>query len=210
MSDFDAEAERERLRKKYERDKQKREATEKMSELLLQGATMTNAHCSECGDPVFRYDGQEFCATCERTIERSGTGEGGESQDGSAIEVTSPDDGARVSFGGEADGEEHVDKDERLERETTTRRSEGARSERAQSERETRQQDTEERTQRQETGTAVRDPRVASDVGVARDSLVRTLIRFSEQAEETDDPRRAREYLAAAREAAETLAVLRK
>ena len=34
MSDFDEEKERERLREKYEQDKQKREASERMSELL--------------------------------------------------------------------------------------------------------------------------------------------------------------------------------
>ncbi len=199
MSDFDEEAERERLRKKYEQDKQKREATEKMSELLLQGATMTSAHCSECGDPVFRYDGQEFCATCERTIERNGAGEDGETQDGGAIEVTSPEDGARVSFGGETD-EADTDDEHTVEEET-------------QNERSTRQRDVEGTNQHrsQESNRRAESSRgVESDVGVARDSLVRTLIRFSERAEETEDPRRAREYLAAAREAAETLATLRK
>ncbi|WP_152039453.1 Sjogren's syndrome/scleroderma autoantigen 1 family protein [Salinigranum salinum] len=65
MSDFDKEAEREKLREKYERDRQKRKETERMSQLLLQGATMTNHHCDTCGDPLFRYQGQEFCATCE-------------------------------------------------------------------------------------------------------------------------------------------------
>ncbi|MFB6154668.1 MAG: Sjogren's syndrome/scleroderma autoantigen 1 family protein, partial [Haloferacaceae archaeon] len=66
MSDFDAEAEREKLREKYERDREKREATQRMSELLLKGATMTNKHCDRCGDPIFRYQGQEFCPTCQR------------------------------------------------------------------------------------------------------------------------------------------------
>ncbi|PSP79360.1 hypothetical protein BRC81_05075 [Halobacteriales archaeon QS_1_68_20] len=64
---FDEEAERERLREKYERDKARREATQKMSELLLQGATMTNHHCDECGSPIFRYDGEEFCPSCGGT-----------------------------------------------------------------------------------------------------------------------------------------------
>ena len=76
--DFDREAERERLREKYERDKAKREASERMSELLLQGATMTNRHCPECRSPVFRYDGTEFCPTCERQVvdeEEVGDGE---------------------------------------------------------------------------------------------------------------------------------------
>jgi uncharacterized Zn finger protein (UPF0148 family) len=68
MSDFDKEAEREKLRDKYERDQQKREATEQMSELLLKGATMTNSHCGTCGDPIFRYEGQEFCPTCEEVV----------------------------------------------------------------------------------------------------------------------------------------------
>ncbi len=66
---FDEEAERERLREKYERDKQRREATQKMSELLLQGATMTNRHCEECGSPIFRYDGEEFCPSCGGTTD---------------------------------------------------------------------------------------------------------------------------------------------
>jgi endogenous inhibitor of DNA gyrase (YacG/DUF329 family) len=70
--DFDREAERERLREKYEQDKQKREATEEMSELLLQGATMTNRHCPECHSPVFRYDGTEFCPTCQREVTEDG------------------------------------------------------------------------------------------------------------------------------------------
>lgn len=101
MSEFDREAERERLREKYERDKQKREATEEMSELLLQGATMTNAHCSDCGNPIFRYDGQEFCATCEKAVDRGGEGEDSDGAAGS-VEVTEPSDETRVVFGSDA------------------------------------------------------------------------------------------------------------
>ncbi|MCO8268016.1 hypothetical protein NKF06_15845, partial [Haloferax sp. AB510] len=65
MSDFDKEAERQRLREKYERDEKKRRSTQRMSELLLKGATMTNKHCDNCGDPLFRYEGQVFCPTCQ-------------------------------------------------------------------------------------------------------------------------------------------------
>ncbi|WP_315851355.1 Sjogren's syndrome/scleroderma autoantigen 1 family protein, partial [Haloferax volcanii] len=65
MSDFDKEAERQRLREKYERDETKRRSTQRMSELLLKGATMTNKHCDNCGDPLFRYEGQVFCPTCQ-------------------------------------------------------------------------------------------------------------------------------------------------
>ena len=72
MSDFDREAEREKLREKYERDKEKRAASERMSELLLQGATMTNRHCPACRSPVFRYDGREFCPTCEKEVTEDG------------------------------------------------------------------------------------------------------------------------------------------
>ncbi|ELY64305.1 Sjogren's syndrome/scleroderma autoantigen 1 family protein [Natronococcus jeotgali] len=64
MSDFDKEAEREKLREKYERDKADREATQRMSDLLLKGATMTNAHCGTCGDPLFQQDGTTFCPSC--------------------------------------------------------------------------------------------------------------------------------------------------
>ncbi|WP_293029292.1 Sjogren's syndrome/scleroderma autoantigen 1 family protein [Natronococcus sp.] len=64
MSDFDKEAEREKLREKYERDKAEREATQRMSDLLLKGATMTNSHCGTCGDPLFQQDGTTFCPSC--------------------------------------------------------------------------------------------------------------------------------------------------
>ncbi|MEA5388710.1 Sjogren's syndrome/scleroderma autoantigen 1 family protein [Haloarculaceae archaeon H-GB11] len=90
MSDFDKEAERERLREKYERDKAKREATEQMSDLLLKGATMTNAHCGECGDPIFRHEGQEFCPTCQTVLD---DGSAPESEAESDAQQDLPDDG---------------------------------------------------------------------------------------------------------------------
>ncbi|GGK58806.1 Sjogren's syndrome/scleroderma autoantigen 1 family protein [Haloarcula sebkhae] len=109
MSDFDKEAEREKLREKFEKEEDNRAATEQMSELLLKGATMTNAHCSDCGDPIFRYDGQEFCPTCQKPVARdtqengadsSATDEqGGQAEDGDQIEVADPSDEARVQFG---------------------------------------------------------------------------------------------------------------
>jgi uncharacterized Zn finger protein (UPF0148 family) len=64
MSDFDKEAEREKLREKFERDREKRQQSERMSELLLKGATMTNKH-HDCGSPIFRWNGEEFCPSCE-------------------------------------------------------------------------------------------------------------------------------------------------
>jgi len=100
MSDFDKEAERERLREKYGEDEADREATEQMSELLLKGATMTNAHCDNCGDPIFRYDGQEFCPSCQRPVDRGQAPDEGASDDGGDnIEVTTPSEDATVQFG---------------------------------------------------------------------------------------------------------------
>jgi len=97
MSDFDKEAEREKLREKYGEEAEKRKATEQMSELLLKGATMTNAHCTDCGDPIFRYDGQEFCPTCQKPVARE-QGERDETQ-GDHIEVADTSDEATVQFG---------------------------------------------------------------------------------------------------------------
>ena len=68
MSDFDAEAERERLREKYEAEAESRKRTQQMSELLLKGATMTNSHCGECGSPIFQYEEQTFCPSCQRAV----------------------------------------------------------------------------------------------------------------------------------------------
>lgn len=64
MSEFDKEAEREKLRRKLEDDREKRQHTQQMSELLLKGATMTNRHCGNCSDPIFRHNDEEFCPTC--------------------------------------------------------------------------------------------------------------------------------------------------
>ncbi len=243
MSDFDREAEREKLREKYENDQQARETTEKMSELLLQGATMTNAHCSQCNDPIFRYDGQEFCATCERPVDRGDgepeAGDGGQEasdgDDGSReqIQVTSPDDDARVAFGGRSDGEENG-ADAAADPEPADRQPEQPRSRRADSRDRSETPDSQRRAgggepavDRQDAGTRrgetnsrhsqggaptpdATGPERGADVTAARESLVRTLGRFSRAAEETEDPQRAREHLAAAREAAETLAALRQ
>jgi len=210
MGDFDEEAERERLREKYEQDQQDRQATERMSELLLQGATMTNAHCSDCGDPVFRYEGQEFCATCERAVDRDsddtdgsdgaeGSDETGDAED---IEVTAPSDGARVQFG--ADGEPAT---ETGSAEPSARDGDGAATDQRGSVPPSSEPGN---ADRREQAAGSRAPAARGEVGGARASLVRALERFSAEAEATEDPQRAREYLAAAREAAETLAALRR
>lgn len=61
---FDREAERRKLEEKYGDEDERRASTQRMSDLLLKGATMTNKHCDTCGDPLFRQNGQEFCPTC--------------------------------------------------------------------------------------------------------------------------------------------------
>ena len=199
--DFDKEAEREKLRKKYEKDKQEREATEQMSELLLQGATMTNSHCSECGDPIFRYDGQEFCPTCEKPVDsQPENGERADDEtDQESIQVRSPSNEARVKFGS-------AEEDDQPEQANTQ-----------QTEQSHHQQTPDEHQQTPETPTsrdqAQETPANTTGEGglaAAEQSLVRTLARFSKQAEATEDPRKAKEQLEAAREAAEALAALRR
>jgi uncharacterized Zn finger protein (UPF0148 family) len=96
-SGFDKEAEREKLREKYEADQQGRENTRRMSELLLKGATMTGKHCGECGDPIFRYDGEEFCPTCQREVEGAAGGQGSDEGDADARDTDEAAAGERAA-----------------------------------------------------------------------------------------------------------------
>ncbi|MFC5133214.1 MULTISPECIES: Sjogren's syndrome/scleroderma autoantigen 1 family protein [Haloferacaceae] len=220
MSDeFDKEAEREKLREKFAEDEEKREHTQRMSELLLQGATMTNRHCETCGDPIFRHDGREFCPTCHATedgyeVPAEGTvpAGGDDESDGTAGAIAgeaetsgarSPETAAANGVVADDDTGSTAASDEvgpdpagDLARGSigdaagTSRSAEGM------------------------TGSADPEPPApgtevdASGVGPARESLTRTLTRFARAAEETEDPRRAREHLRAAREAAEALSAL--
>lgn len=209
MSDFDKEKEREKLREKYERDQEKREATEEMSELLLKGATMTNAHCSNCGDPIFRYDGQEFCATCQQPVERERPDDEDETEGAAGnVEVTTPSDDATVVFGGDMpDGTDQEQPADRQSRETHTQAQD--------------QPTTDPGQQPQPTDVPSVDPEstpgpqpqaaaggAGSDVATARAALVTTLTRFSQQAQAAQDPQTAREHLKTAKVAAETLGAL--
>lgn len=233
--DFDKEAEREKLKEKYERDKQKRQATEQMSELLLQGATMTNAHCSECGDPIFRYEEQEFCPTCEKPVDRGGNeeeAEGGD-DDNESIQVTTPSDEARVTFGEDGQATEPAQDGKQPMAEPASEQSAASHSAETEnhqsapedprriSNEQPRRQQSE--PQRQSTAAVSQQPQPSkqtqqpsgavsgeASVAAARESLVKTLTQFSQQAAATDDPNRAQEHLAAAREAAEALAALRQ
>ena len=222
MSDgFDKEAEREKLREKLSDDDEKREHTQRMSELLLKGATMTNRHCDDCGDPIFRHDGREFCPTCH-------TVDAADVQDGDPAER-----GAEASKSPEASERPETSRPpEAVDGSETPPTSAGERSPTV--------GDSPSRSPR--NGTAATDeptdpttgssaptagasgdrsspPTAASgaagaaaadagSVADARASLTRSLHRFAVAAEETDDPRRARDNLQAAREAAAALAAL--
>jgi uncharacterized Zn finger protein (UPF0148 family) len=209
MSEFDKEAERERLREKYERDREKRAATQRMSELLLKGATMTNDHCEECGDPIFRHDGQEFCPTCQASDEADTSRSGGEETTPTGAEGTddaganaADDAGANAAVdagtGTETDDRRPPISADAHERPPASAAPADAGA--ADADAGNRRRDTAEHG----TAPSARD----TPLDDTRVSLSRTLDRFARAAEETDDPRRARELLAAAREAAETLAAL--
>nr|WP_049915578.1 Sjogren's syndrome/scleroderma autoantigen 1 family protein [Natrialba taiwanensis] len=124
MSDFDKEAEREKLREKYERDKAEREATQRMSDLLLKGATMTNSHCGTCGDPLFQQDGTTFCPSCHGNPDAvQGTELEAEPAEDTAIGHATAEESA-VDRNGESDerdaaGEPDADDDARPERTRT-------------------------------------------------------------------------------------------
>lgn len=209
MSDFDEEAERERLREKFEHDRRKRKSTQRMSELLLKGATMTNRHCEECSDPIFRYEGQEFCPTCQRPTD--GEGEAAPAADeepagtGSedTVEVTpEPDDAGTEPVDGEANADRTEANAGRVADVDPTGAAGGSNV----------GSDTGDgRAARRGRAQSSPDRRAAEEsADAARASLVRTLTRFARAAEETDDPRRAAERLTAAREAAEALAALER
>jgi len=212
MSDFDKEAEREKLRKKFADDEEKRADTQRMSELLLKGATMTNKHCDRCGDPLFRYNGQTFCSTCQAE------GAGGPADAESAADDTQP--------AGDTEGQAPRTAEPPVDRSAAGR--EGSPEPRSEPTGDPRPEPPgavqdgpagATRTDRSAEATAAvgSEPRgssvggetaAAGSLSAARQSLRRTVRRFARAAEETDDPRRARELLTAAREAAETLAAL--
>ncbi|MFA9416207.1 Sjogren's syndrome/scleroderma autoantigen 1 family protein [Natrinema sp. HArc-T2] len=230
MSDFDKEAEREKLREKYERDKQERKATQRMSDLLLKGATMTNTHCGTCGDPLFQMDGTTFCPSCHGNPDAV---EGTDLEAQPADEQSSTEQSATAQSAAD-------DRTDTAPIETTTEATSetpdtkpDAIGQRASSPGATQSQDERQSTPQSDVGTAGSDvssptadsrasePSAPSrtpvspsqsadgDLHVAHDALVRTLEKFATEAAATDDPRYARECLEAAREAGETLSTLR-
>jgi len=210
---FDEEAVREELREKYEDEREDREATARMSELLLQGATMTNDHCDRCGSPLFRQDGQTFCPNCQHAAQRAQAEGAQQSQDqgqqvqGQQVEAQDPQtrpEEADTAAGAGADGQRRPP--------AAGRRTPPS------------QQDAEgaqppQRGRDAATDAPARDAPSTRDLpehaptataaGPAGDALESTIAALARRAASADDPRTAREYLEAAREAAEALAALR-
>ncbi|WP_049902223.1 Sjogren's syndrome/scleroderma autoantigen 1 family protein [Halococcus agarilyticus] len=213
MSDFDKEAEREKLRERFAEDDEKRETTEQMSELLLQGATMTNSHCDTCGNPLFRYDGQTFCSTCQRAengetatdapataddAPAAGEATGTENETAAGSQQISVDD-PRDEAAAEPD---RAAEPEPRETTATERPEPTPTDDRRAPSSGTRGDATNARTDQHSTESA-------DDLAATEASLSRTLHRLASAAENIDDLGRAREHLAATHEAAEALDAVR-
>jgi len=208
---FDKEAEREKLREKYEADEKDREATQQMSELLLQGATMTNKHCDACGNPKFRYEGTTFCANCD-----------GGAGDASADAETGSDAPADQSAQQKANPRQEVTQQEPTRQGTTAQKSgqPTPASSNATPESNSRSEPTAPRSTpasepaQNQTGNAQREsaptPSAAGDLDAARESVRTTLTDLAARAERSTDAAHTRELLAATKEAAETLRELNR
>lgn len=206
--DFDKEAEREKLREKYESEAEDRASTERMSELLLKGATMTNKHCGHCGDPIFRHDGQEFCPTCAQGDADAGSQAAAANPTDrpdtqpTAQEDTRPTDKPDTGTAGER--VEHTETPQTHTQDATagTTMPDGA----------SRRTTTPEHPTRPESPEGRPDDPVGDAVAVDRNAVAQveaTIERFAAEAASTDDPTRAQECLDVVRTAAETLRVLR-
>lgn len=218
MSDFDAEAERERLREKYEADEESRKRTQQMSELLLKGATMTNGHCGECGAPIFRYEGREFCPSCQRTV-----GEGADAADASEGQNAGPaadddrtagpdaESGSADAGAGATQPDASAATEERAAPDAGAPASNGVGA--------TEPDDRggrglnagadEPRAGGRAAAGSGDDPSAPAPTRrAARESLLAALTRHARLAADTDEPRRATDHLTAAREAAAALAEL--
>ncbi|MFB6086339.1 MAG: Sjogren's syndrome/scleroderma autoantigen 1 family protein [Halodesulfurarchaeum sp.] len=219
---FDKEAERKRLREKYEADSADREVTERMSQLLLQGATMTNKHCDTCGSPIFRYQGQEFCPTCQTEADGAvagagadtgeveagagaGNAEGGMAAagDGDSNPPTQAAEGENSNGGTASDARDGTGKQSADESPTANAGHESVG---------TASTGTAELggqpEQSRASGTSGGTPTTEAAPDAVTQSLAETIVSLSDRARESEDPNRAKKLLEAAREAAETLSRL--
>ncbi|MFB6268628.1 MAG: Sjogren's syndrome/scleroderma autoantigen 1 family protein [Halobacterium sp.] len=223
---FDEEAVRRELREKYEDDD--REETERMSELLLQGATMTNQHCDHCGTPIFRYDGRAFCPNCQhadqqaqaqaQAAEQPQDGQQAQSVDESAGQPAGqsqgqPTDQTAGQPTGQSQREPRADRRQAHSQQSTpeqARTQNGNREAAATPSQTASSQSTPSQTApSQGAPTQTTPSQGAAPSGEAADALESSISALARRAAGSDDPRRAREYLEAAREAAEALDALR-
>lgn len=201
---FDEEAVREELREKYADEADDREATARMSDLLLQGATMTNQHCDRCGNPIFRYEGQSFCPQCQAPGQQADQQAG--QQAGQQSARRSGEQAA--AQGGQQSGESAVGQDDQPARQRASGGQRTASDARH----------TAEPPEPAPERASPPQPRHESDAdlpapqpgGESVDALESSIAALARRGASADDPRTAREYLEAAREAAEALAALRR
>jgi uncharacterized Zn finger protein (UPF0148 family) len=226
MSEFDKEEERRKLREKYEADREKREATQRMSELLLKGATMTNKHCDRCGDPIFRYQGQEFCPTCQREQNAQNAGQQNAQNAGQQNAQNAGQQNAQNAGQQRAGQQNAQDAGQQRAGQQNAQDAEQQNAGQQDATAPERTAESEAEASRQATGgddagTAVGaqspatdreqppSPQAESgDLDAATASLRRTVTKHAEAAERAADPRRARDHLAVVRDAAEALAAL--
>ncbi|MFB6221557.1 MAG: Sjogren's syndrome/scleroderma autoantigen 1 family protein [Halolamina sp.] len=199
--EFDKEAEREKLREKLADEEEKRSATQRMSELLLQGATMTNQHCDNCGDPLFRDNGETFCPTCASAEGQTTEAEGSQpsetsTPDAATRAASQPRNGAQQRPGDAADGQ-------------LSQLPDGAEV-RPQPGTATQTPDRNPETRRPQPGQ--QEPPTPSEradtQGDPRVELRRAVTETARNATAATDPRTARAWLEASKEAAEALAAL--
>jgi len=182
--EFDKEAEREKLREKLEKDQQKRQETQRMSELLLQGATMTNEHCEHCGDPLFRDGDRTFCPTCHGAGADDAAEAGEQAQQQSSAQRQQPAERQAPQPASAEPARPEPD------------RGTGAPTEYVNV---SDQEPTAEAPTTSEATTPADGPRA---------ELQRAVTRSARKANEASDPRTAKQWLEAAREAAEALDAL--
>ncbi len=207
MSDFDKEAEREKLRKKYEREQEDRKATQRMSDLLLKGATMTNTHCGTCGDPLFSQDGVNFCPSCHggpQGVEASVPDESPDQRQPPAAETNAGTDSSAPPTAESPSDSEPADLDV-----TQTTADGSSVPQRSPDATDTTPSAPTPQTPATGSNAGADSPSAGTSLESARGSLHRALERFAAEAASTDDPRHAKECLEAAHEAAQTLSALR-
>jgi uncharacterized Zn finger protein (UPF0148 family) len=209
--DFDREAERRKLEEKFGKEEEDREQTERLSELLLKGATMTDIHCPECGDPIFRHEGRQFCPSCQREV-ASGDGQQATAGQAAAQDPTT-------------DGHEEIEVDT-PEPDVEGESEPAGEGEASEAPEPGMQPSTPEQSEPQPPASPQPEPSPAEDASQpspapqastggssglmpARQHLTRTVNRLAQQAAAEEDPGRKREFLAATREAAEALEAVR-